>query len=110
MRKTGVGCQVLGFRCRVAVLLWVLCLLCGTTKAGSIEPLSHRAIEPLKNNDSMTQSPNRSFGRGCPACCCAVRIPKGTSNKNAMRFCMKSEDETCKKMCRGWMKERGLRL
>lgn len=47
---------------------------------------------------------------GCPACCCAVKVPKRATNERAMELCMASGDKDCIKMCKQWMQDRGLPL
>lgn len=61
-----------------------------------------------------------TYQRGCPACCCDVKVPampvqgtdeqRAASTKAAMRYCLKSDDKKCHRMCRQWMRERGLKL
>ena len=47
---------------------------------------------------------------GCPACCCDVKVPKGATDERAMELCMASGDKACMKMCKEWMRARGLHL
>ncbi len=59
------------------------------------------APQPAVRNETVT---------GCPACCCDVKVPAHATNERAMELCMASGDKACMKMCKEWMRARGLHL
>lgn len=45
-------------------------------------------------------------GTGCPLCCCAVKHPPGAGERARLGYCLRSNNETCKKMCESQLMER----
>ncbi len=51
--------------------------------------------------------PKVEYVSGCPACCCAMKIPKGISAEKAIKdYCQRGDDLACVKMCGQWLKDR----
>lgn len=99
-------------------------------------PSAWRVSHPRESREPRTPSPPSRGGlpesryvRGCPACCCDVKVPvesgdlrleTGSSHpresgeqreaKRAMHYCLRSDDKTCVSMCKQWMKERKLKF
>ncbi len=93
-------------------------LVPGHGRTGNRESgVGHREGRIVTSDSPLPTPYSRSFVRGCPACCCDVKVPKlETRNSKleqaarAMRYCMGSDDAMCKKMCLQWMKERKLKF
>ncbi len=96
-------------------------------------PSAWRVSHPRESGEPRTPSPlprgglpESRYVRGCPACCCDVKVPvesgdlrleTGSSHpresgeaKRAMHYCLRSGDKTCVNMCKQWMKERKLKF
>lgn len=42
--------------------------------------------------------------KGCPICCCRIAVPKGISKHEALKECLRSAPEYCRKACEEWLK------
>ncbi len=52
------------------------------------------------------QSIHTKYIRGCSICCCKVRVPSEASTEDSLRYCLRSHDRVCAKMCKEWLRER----